>query len=272
MREPVWLFLPRSGAVMHVRFLRPILVAALAFAPAVAHGEGQDWPVLRAAAKAALCTFDPACCEKLPAGFLDDAPVCVLFSGTTHRLFADGTVELSTQELIRLNGRKGIDQMGEYKTITFCPSYEKVTLHEARIHKAKGGVETVTPRHVRLRDVNTDHQIYDPSKELVISFPGLEVGDVMEIHWTTRGKPPEYQGQFFYRYTFGHDKYPVARDEWTVRVPKDRLLRFTLVNGKVPQTEREDGGERVYHFAGKDLAPPPQGDRLPPADERQIQA
>jgi tetratricopeptide (TPR) repeat protein len=257
---------------MHVRFLRPFLVMGLALAPAIARGEGQDWPVLRAAAKAALCTFDPAFCDTLPAGFLDDAPVCVLFSGTTHRLMPDGTVEMSTQELIRLNGRKGIDQMGEYKTITFCPSYEKVTLHEARVHKAKGGVEVVTPRHVRLRDVNTDHQIYDPSKELVISFPGLEVGDVMEIHWTTLGKPPEYQGQFFYRYSFGHDKYPVARDEWTIRIPKNKTLRFAVVNGNVPQTVREEGDERVYHFAGRNFSPQPQADRLPPADERQVYA
>jgi tetratricopeptide (TPR) repeat protein len=257
---------------MHVRFLRPIIVTALALAPSAIRGEGQEWPVLRAAAKAALCSFDPAFCDTLPAGFLDDAPVCVLFSGTTHRLFPDGTVEMTVQELIRLNGRKGIDQMGEYKTITFCPSYEKVTLHEARVHKAKGGVETVTPRHVRLRDVNTDHQIYDPSKELVISFPGLDVGDVMEVHWTTRGKPPEYQGQFFYRYSFGHDKYPVARDEWTIRIPKAKTLRLAVVNGQVPQTVREDGDERVYHFAGRNFAPQAQGDRLPPADERQVQA
>jgi transglutaminase-like putative cysteine protease len=258
---------------MHVRFLRPLYFASLLLVPASVRAEGQEWPVPRGPAKsAAAVAFDPAVCKRLPTAFLDDAPACVLYSGTTHRLLPDGTTEMTTQELIRLNGRKGIDQLGEYKSITFCPSYETVTLHEARVHKAKGGVETVAPRHVRLRDVNTDHQIYDPSKELVISFPGLEVGDVMEVHWTTRGKHPEYQGQFFYRYTFGHDKYPVARDEWTIRVPKDRVLRHAIVNGPVPMTTREDGDERVYYFAGKDLAPPPQGDRMPPADERQCQA
>ena len=258
---------------MHVRRLRPLYFACLLLIPASAYGEGQEWPVPRGPAKfAAPCTFDSTICKKLPVSFLDDAPACVLYSGTTHRLLPDGTIEMTTQELIRLNGRKGIDQLGEYKTITFCPSYETVTLHEALVHKARGGVEIVSPRHVRLRDVNTDHQVYDPSKELVISFPGLEVGDVMEVHWTTRGKHPEYQGQFFYRYTFGHDKYPVARDEWTIRLPKNRVLRQAVVNGPVPLTITEDGDERVYHFAGKDLAPPPQGDRTPPFEERQCQA
>jgi tetratricopeptide (TPR) repeat protein/transglutaminase-like putative cysteine protease len=258
---------------MQIRNLRTAIITCLMLVPASVRGEGQEWPVPRGPAKSAVpCTFDPVICKRLPAAYLDDAAACVLFSGTTHRLLPDGTLETTTQELIRLNGRKGIDQLGEYKSITFTPSYETVTLHEARIHKAKGGTEEVSPRHVRVRDVNTDHQIYDPSKEVVISFPGLEVGDVMEVHWTTRGKHPEYQGQFFYRYTFGHDKYPVARDEWTIRVPRDRVLRYTLVNGPVPVTVNEDGNERVYHFAGKDLAAPPQGDRLPPADERQIQA
>ncbi len=258
---------------MHVRRLRPLIFAVLMLVPTRSRGEGQEWPVPRGPAKsAATVAFDPAVCKRLPAGFLDDAPACVLYSGTTHRLLADGTVETTTQELIRLNGRKGIDQLGEYKSITFCPSYETVTLHQACVHKAKGGIEPVASRHVRLRDVNTDHQIYDPSKEVVISFPGLEVGDVMEVHWTTRGKHPEYQGQFFYRYTFGHDKYPVARDEWTIRLPKERVLRQAVVNGPVPLTISEDGDERVYHFAGKDLAPPPQGDRMPPVDERQCAA
>ncbi|HEY1378844.1 MAG TPA: DUF3857 domain-containing protein, partial [Gemmataceae bacterium] len=258
---------------MHVRLLRPLFVAVLALATPHVRAEGQEWPVARGPARAAApVAFDPAICKRVPAAFLDDAPACVLFSGTTQRLLPDGTVETTTQELTRLNGRKGIDQLGEYKNITYTPSYETVTLHVARVHKAKGGVVEVTPNHLHLRDVNAEHQIYDQSKQLVISFPGLEAGDVMEVHWTVRGKHPEYQGHFFNRYPFGHDKYPVARDEWTVRVPKDKPLRYAIVNGEVPLTVREEGDEKVYHFAGKDYAPPPQGDRAPPADERQVYA
>src|SRR5439155_15179145 len=50
------------------------------------------------------------------------------------------------------------------------------------------------------------------------------------------------------------------------------LRRSVVVNGEVPATVREEGAEKVYHGAGRCLAPPPQGDRLPPADERQLQA
>jgi tetratricopeptide (TPR) repeat protein/transglutaminase-like putative cysteine protease len=257
---------------MHVRYLRPLFIV-LAITTTTARADGPAWPVPRGPARGpAPFTYDKSVQKSLPAGFLDDSPACVLFSGTTNHLLADGTVESTTQELIRLNGRKGIDQLGEYKTITYAPSYETVTLHEARIYKAKGGIQSVNASHVHLRDVNTDHQIYDLSKQLVISFPGLEIGDVMEVYWTTRGKHPEYQGQWFNRYTFGHDKYPVARDEWTIRVPKNKPLHYAIVNGEVPVTLREEGDEKVAHFAAKSLAAPPQGERLPPADERQVQA
>ena len=54
-------------------------------------------------------------------------------------------------------------------------------LNEARIHKADGKVVRVLPRHVHLRDVGTDYQSYDPEKQLIITFPSLEVGDTIEV-------------------------------------------------------------------------------------------
>ena len=48
----------------------------------------------------------------------------------------------------------------------------------------------VEPRHVQLRDQVTDYQVYDRDKQLVISFPGLEVGDAIEVRWTVRAGIP----------------------------------------------------------------------------------
>ncbi len=254
-----------------VRHYALVAVFALTATP-LTRAENATWPVARGPARAAApYRYDPAALKALPTEFLDDAAACILFSGTVSRLEADGTVETTTQEVIRLNGRKGIDEFGEYHTITYAPAYEAVTLHEARVYKASGGVLPVAPLHVRLRDVNTDHQIYESSKQVVISFPGLEVGDVIEIHWTTRGRHPEYQNAFFYRYTFGHEKYPVARDEWTARVPKDRPFRYASVNGPLEPKIAEDGGERVYHWSATNCKAPPQGDHLPPREELQQQ-
>src|SRR3954462_5559746 len=128
---------------MHLRLLRPLFVVCLALtcAPRAAAGDA-DWPVPRGPARAAApVRYDPAVCKDVPGEFLDDAPACYLYSGTTHRIEADGTLEATTFELVRLNGRKGIEQLGQDRPITFVPTYETVTLHEARVHKARGGVE-----------------------------------------------------------------------------------------------------------------------------------
>ncbi|HTK75305.1 MAG TPA: DUF3857 domain-containing protein [Gemmataceae bacterium] len=255
-------------------FPRPVVVLFLFVALNTAsRAESPAWPVSVGPPRVpAAVRYDPAAWNEVPAEFAEDAAACFLYSGTTQRLETDGTTESTTQEIIRLNRRKGIDQLGEYRTITFAPAYEHVTLHAARVHKKNGGVIEVGPRHLQMRDVNTDHQIYDPSKQLVISFPGLEIGDVIEVHWTTRGRHPEHPGQLFARYQFGNDKYPVVRDEWCVRVPEGRELKHEIVNGTVPLAVTAEGGERVYRWSARNRRPLPQGDRLPSAEEFRLEA
>src|SRR5208283_5319525 len=103
-----------------------------------------------------------------------------------------------------------------------------------------------------LRDVQTDYQVYDSSKELIISFPGLEVGDVIEVKWTTRGKNPEYAGQFFTRYQFGEDRVPIWMETFSVRVAQGKTLRYGLINPQLLPNPKmmpeitDDQGAKTY--------------------------
>jgi tetratricopeptide (TPR) repeat protein len=215
--------------------------------------------------------YDPKAWQKVPKAFLEDSPACILYSGTSYLIEADGTVETITHEITRLNGRKGIDKLGEYRSITYDPAYEKVTLNEARVHKPNGKVIGVLPKHLQLRDMGTDYQVYDPDKQLIISFPNLEVGDVIEVRWTTRGKNPEFAGHFFTRYTFGDDRYPVVRDELRVRLPKAKTLKFATVNGKVEERIKDMDQERYYHWAASNRPPLPLDENLPSREELRLQ-
>ena len=91
-------------------------------------------------------------------------------------------------------------------------------------------------------DVSTDFQVYNPDKQLVISFPSLEVGDVYEVKWTVRGKNPEFGDNFFARYNFGDDRFPAVRDELHIVLPKDKPFHYATINGKVAE---KDGGQRT---------------------------
>ncbi|HZV05289.1 MAG TPA: DUF3857 domain-containing protein [Gemmataceae bacterium] len=225
---------------------------------------GDVWPVPRGPShEPNPYRFDPDQIKRLPKTFLEDAAACVLYAGNTHLVESDGTIETITHEVTRLNGRKGIEKLGETRNITFDPSYEKLTLNEACIHKADGRRLNVEPRHVQLRDVATDFQVYDHDKQLVISFPTLEVGDVIEVKWSVRGKHPEHGGQFFTRYSFGDPDFPVAIDRFRVRIPKSKPFHFATVGGTLDPQRSEDSESRTYTWQVYNCRRAPQDENLP---------
>lgn len=229
---------------------------------------GDDWPIARGPARELVpYPYDPGQWKSVPKEYLEDAQACILYSGTSYVLEPDGTVESVCHEITRLNGRKGIEKFGEYRSITFDPAFQKVTLNEARVLKANGRVVPIEPKHVQLRDMNTDYLMYDHEKQVIISFPNLEVGDVIEVTWTTRGNNPEYQGHYFTRYTFGDDLSPVVLDEMRFRLPKSRALRFASVGGKVEPTVAEDGDWRTYHWRVTNRRELPRDENLPSREE-----
>jgi tetratricopeptide (TPR) repeat protein len=222
------------------------------------------WPVSRGPSReAAPYRFDPTQIKTLPKEYLEDHAACVIYSSVHHSVEPDGTVESITHEITRLNGRKGIEKLGEYRNITYDPTYEKLTLNEARILKPDGRKLEIEARHVQLRDVATDFQVYDHDKQLIISFPSLEVGDVIEIKWTVRGKHPEHGDHFFTRYSFGDSNYPVAMDLFSVRFPKGKPFHHATVSGKLEPKCVEDETSRTYTWKALNCRKLPQDENLP---------
>jgi tetratricopeptide (TPR) repeat protein/transglutaminase-like putative cysteine protease len=247
--------------------LRPVcLVFLLVLTPPARAADA--WPVPRGPSREpAPYVYDPKTLATLPKEFLDDAAACVLYSGTTYLVEPDGTIENVTHEVSRLNGRKGIEKLGEHRSITYDPAYQKVTLHVALVHKPDGRKIELQPRHAQLRDVSTDYLVYDHEKQLVLSFPGLEVGDVLEVKWTVRGKNPEHAGHFFTRYSFGDPVYPVALDQLQVRLPKGKELKHAGRN-RPPQAEVSDtAAGRLFRWRAVNCPRPSQDENLPSREE-----
>jgi tetratricopeptide (TPR) repeat protein len=231
-------------------------------APTVARGPSREPDPYR---------YEPKILKSLPKNLLEDAPAIVLYAATTYRIDADGTIETTTHEVTRLNSRTAVEKLGEFRGMRFTPGYEKLTLHVARISKANGKVEEVDSRHVHIRDVGTDYQSYDQDKQWIVSFPGLEVGDVIEVKWSTRGKNPEHEGQFFSRYRFGDPTYPLIRDEVRVLLPKSMVLHVGpwkgFVDAKIQASKRELDGQIYHRWWVKDCPPPPADDNRPSREE-----
>jgi hypothetical protein len=242
-----------------------VLLAFILFSGLGASLHASDtWPVPRGPShEPNPYRFDPAEIKRLPKEFLEDSAACVLYAGNTYLVESDVTLETITHEITRLNGRKGIEKLGEARNIVYDPSYQKLTLNEACIHKPDGRKLDVQPRHVQLRDVATDFQVYDHDKQLIISFPTLEVGDVIEVKWSVRGKHPEHGGQFFTHYSFGDPDFPVALDLFRVRLPKGKPFHHATVGGALVPKCTEDGDFRTYTWQAHNCRKAPQDENLP---------
>jgi tetratricopeptide (TPR) repeat protein len=230
-----------------------------------------EWPVARGPSHEPLPFKYDLKSTAVPREFLVDAGACVLYSGSSYLVEEDGTVEAITHEVTRLNSRKAIERLGEYRSIYFDPTFQKLTLHEARVIKPSGKAVPIEPRHASLRDVSTDFFAYDRDKQLVISFPNLEVGDIIEVKWSTRGKNPEYGGRFFTRYTFGDERYPTGRDELRVRVPKDSPLHWAALNGHVQTEILDEGKTTLYRWTVTNRPELPQDDNVPLRENLRLQ-
>ena len=120
---------------------------------------------------------------------------------------------------------------------------------------------------MQLRDVATDYQVYDHEKQLIISFPNLEVGDTFEVKWTVRGKNPEHAGHFFTRYTFGDGTYPCVTDELRVRLPKDMPFKYAAFAGQVDPVRTEDKDRRPLRLEVGTTPQLPLDDNLPSKED-----
>ncbi len=236
--------------------------------------QDKSWPAERGPSRELVkYDFDAASIKKAPPEYLTDYPAAFIHASTSYRVEEDGVVECTTHEVIRLNNRKGIDLLGEYRNVTYCPAYEKLTLNEARIVKSDGRAVAVEAKNVQMRDVQTDYYVYDTSKELIISFPGLEVGDTIDVKWTTRGQNPEYAGEFFTRYHFGDEKFPILSEFFSARIAKGKAFKYSLMNPalladpKMEPKTGDDNGAKTYIWKVEDRRPRVKEDHMPSKEE-----
>jgi tetratricopeptide (TPR) repeat protein len=247
---------------------RPFLVLLALGCLATAAPAADKWPVpLGPSHEPNPFHYDSKLWQEVPKKYIDDAAACILYASSTYLVEPDGTIETIVHDVTRLNGRKGVEKLGEYRNIAYDPSYETLTLNTAVIHKADGRDVPVEARDVQLRDVATDYQVYDHQKQLIISFPHLEVGDVFEVKWTIRGKNPEYAGRFFTRYAFGDVTYPCVTDELRVRVPKAMPFKYASFIGKIDPIRTEDKDQVLYLWKSVHNERLPQDENMPSKED-----
>jgi len=197
-----------------------------------------------------------------PPAFDPEASVAVL-DETVEYFFADADHWKKTRtvrkKILNYTGKK---EHAELK-MPYNPAQEQVTLNYARVTAPDGTVRKINNNEINVMDAPWVAKAprYPPGKILVASFPGVEIGSILEYQVTSI-----YHGLPFFSSveTFG-DLHPVQHKTVRLSVPYKMKFDFNPappgVRFFISSTEH---GHAVYNWESSNLPMIKKEDRLPP--------
>ncbi|MFH1502858.1 MAG: DUF3857 domain-containing protein [Candidatus Eisenbacteria bacterium] len=225
------------------RCLRGILaaVAALAFAQA-------------AGASLQPLGLEEAVALLGAAGGLEEHPNAnslVVMDETYIEFEKDGSYEQYSHFLTKILTDEGLDDNADAST-HYHRQYGEVEVVLARVIKADGteivvGEDLITdgtPPQIAAMD------IYETNfREMTVVFPGLEVGDAVEVLFHEVYEPlieDHFNGLYFMQYV-----EPMLDVSIVIKGPSSMPLKHVVKNGKAEFTETRDGDDTVYTWTAK---------------------
>lgn len=183
------------------------------------------------------------------AGGTDEYPNAneiVVFAHTTVEYEHDGSYVQYDHELIKLITEEGVDDNGDMSFV-YHRRYNEHDLLLVRVIKADGTVVDVgedlitdgTPPQITAMDI-----FESDFRDKTVVFPGLEVGDAIEVISAETSKPlleNAYNGIFFMEYTA-----PMLDVSVSVTGPADMPLVHAVKDGDVEFTENTVDGLTTY--------------------------
>ncbi|MCR4439266.1 MAG: DUF3857 domain-containing protein [bacterium] len=164
----------------------------------------------------------------------------------------DGTYVATLYGLRKILTAEGKKQHGQER-VQYYRKYDHVHVTLARVIKPDGLVIDVAPENIKDQTIPevAAMNIYEPDmRQLVITFPNLEVGDATEYTVIDTCHRAVIQGEFDVTYLF-QEIDPVVRDELVVRGPAARPLRYQVQNdphGSVRFARTEEDGAITYRW------------------------
>ncbi|MBL8114439.1 MAG: DUF3857 domain-containing protein, partial [Acidobacteria bacterium] len=109
----------------------------------------------------------------------------------------------------------------------FDPTYQRLTLHSARILRGGESREALVPEDVRLiqQEADLDRKILDGTLSAFVFLRDVRVGDVVDLSWSVEGENPVLEGRFVDEVPLQYAA-PYARIRYRLLFPSSRKLFF----------------------------------------------
>ncbi|MBC7187094.1 MAG: DUF3857 and transglutaminase domain-containing protein [Calditrichaeota bacterium] len=164
----------------------------------------------------------------------------------------DGTYVATVYGLRKILSDEGRKQHGQER-FQYYRKYDRMHVTLARVIKPNGSVVDVPAENIKDQTIPevAAMNIYEPDmRQLVITFPGLEVGDATEFMVIDTCHRAVIHGEFDVMYLF-QEMDPVVHDELVVTGPAARPLRYKVQNdpsGSVRFARSEQDGSVTYRW------------------------
>jgi transglutaminase-like putative cysteine protease len=193
----------------------------------------------------------PVLAELERAGGLKEHPnanALVVFEDDGTVFEESGEFTATEHSLVKILTDKGKQTFATRK-LPYHRRYSSVKVSLARVIKKDGRAVPVPPESMKdgtMEDTQAMNIFEENFRRLSVTFPGLEVGDAVEIIVETHSKPL-IQGHYNDLAMFQSIE-PVLRNDVIIDGPASKPLRFVVRDGKLEFSEQKKNGRIIYHW------------------------
>jgi len=208
------------------------------------------------AASAQTDDLKPVLAEIERAGGLKEHPnanALVIFEDNRTVFDESGESTSTEHALVKILTDKGKQTFATRK-LPYHRLYSTVKVVLARVIKKDGRAVPVPPESIKdgtMEETQAMNILDENFRRLSLAFPGLEVGDAVEITVETRSKPL-IQGHYNDLIVFQAGE-PVQRKEVTIEGPASRPLRHVIRDGKLEFSRQKKGDRVIYSWRAANL-------------------
>ncbi|MFZ2384837.1 MAG: DUF3857 domain-containing protein [Candidatus Omnitrophota bacterium] len=201
-----------------------------------------------------------------------EAGALVLFARESVEISPDNREISDCHYAVKILNQRGKEEFSEAR-IEYDSTYEKIKLEFARVIKPGGSVAEVGGRHLRDVSKYLNFPLYSNARVLIISFPEIAEGAVIEYKFRTTRNELLAGKEFVTHYPLQSSE-PVLSADFSLRLPPGREANIKLLNTSfnnfgaelAPQISREKDAV-VYKWSFRSIPqiiPEPQ---MPPSAE-----
>lgn len=187
---------------------------------------------------------------------------------TVRTVYPNGLSATFRQVVYQIVTLEGAETLRTF-SMQYEPDTQRFELRAARVYHPSGAVDESAGLQEYALTGGASRMYYD-SREMVVSFPRLQPGDVVEIQWRVddvaqRNAFADYFGDL----QILQSEVPRAQVRYVLRAPASRQLYFHVPSlPRLRRTEREENGLRIYDFVATDVAAVPPEEHAPGVTER----